>query len=109
MDYILGVNPLGMSFMVGFGTNYPQRIHHRGASIPSMRDHPQKIFCENGMDYFHTQNPNPNKLIGAVVGGPDQNDGYPDGRDDYSHSEPATYTNAALVGSLAYLTTFDSH
>ncbi|KAM3281999.1 hypothetical protein P3S67_027646 [Capsicum chacoense] len=33
VDYILGENPRKMSYMVGFGTNYPQQIHHRGASI----------------------------------------------------------------------------
>lgn len=103
VDYILGVNPLRMSFMVGFGDHYPQRIHHRGASIPSVRVHLQKIGCEDGFDYFHTQDPNPNDLVGAIVGGPSQSDGYPDARDDYSHSEPATYINGALVGSLAYL------
>lgn len=77
--------------------------------MPSISDQAQKISCENGMDYFHTQQPNPNNLIGAVVGGPDQNDGYPDARDDYSHSEPTTYTNAALVGSLAFLSSLHSN
>lgn len=41
--------------------------------------------------------------MGAVVGGPDQQDQFPDQRSDYDHSEPATYTNAPLVGALAYL------
>ncbi|KAJ6723397.1 ENDO-14-BETA-GLUCANASE [Salix koriyanagi] len=29
VDYLLGDNPLKMSYMVGYGPRYPQRIHHR--------------------------------------------------------------------------------
>jgi len=32
--------------------------------------HPQHIQCREGTQYFKSQNPNPNILIGAVVGGP---------------------------------------
>lgn len=52
--------------------------------------------------FYYTANANPNILVGAVVGGPNQNDFFPDERTDYSHSEPATYINAAIVGPLAY-------
>lgn len=103
VDYILGENPLKMSYMVGYGAYYPKRIHHRGSSIPSVATHPQSFGCDGGFQpFFYTANPNPNVLTGAVVGGPNQNDGYPDDRADYSHSEPATYINAAIVGPLAY-------
>ena len=103
MDYILGENPLRMSYMVGYSELFPRRIHHRGSSLPSVADHPNAIGCDGGFQpYFYTSNPNPNILIGAVVGGPDQNDGFSDERTDYSHSEPATYINAAIVGPLAY-------
>ncbi|KGN52647.1 endoglucanase 9 [Cucumis sativus] len=103
VDYILGVNPLKMSYMVGFGKNYPKRIHHRGSSLPSKATHPQAIACDGGFQpFFYSYNPNPNILTGAVVGGPNQSDGFPDDRTDYSHSEPATYINAALVGPLAF-------
>ncbi|XP_062073155.1 endoglucanase 3-like [Humulus lupulus] len=103
VDYILGVNPLKMSYMVGYGPYYPKRIHHRGSSLPSLARHPQSFGCEGGFQtFFYSANPNPNILTGAVVGGPNQNDGYPDDRSDYSHSEPATYINAAIVGPLAY-------
>ncbi|KAJ8430426.1 hypothetical protein Cgig2_025853 [Carnegiea gigantea] len=102
VDYILGDNPLKMSYMVGFGENYPKRIHHRASSLPTVASHPQAIKCGEGFDpYYHTSNPNPNLLIGAIVGGPNQNDAYTDDRTDYSHSEPATYINAAIVGPLA--------
>ncbi|KAA8521112.1 hypothetical protein F0562_011735 [Nyssa sinensis] len=104
VDYILGENPLKMSYMTGYGTDYPRRIHHRGSSLPSLARHPQSFGCEGGFQpFFYTANPNPNILIGAIVGGPNQNDAYSDDRTDYSHSEPATYINAAIVGPLAYL------
>ncbi|PIN11619.1 Cellulase [Handroanthus impetiginosus] len=103
VNYILGENPMKMSYMVGYGTNYPRRIHHRGSSLPSVTTHPQSFGCEGGFQpFYYTPNPNPNILVGAVVGGPNQNDFFPDERTDYSHSEPATYINAALVGPLAY-------
>ncbi|WCJ35025.1 Endoglucanase 9 [Euphorbia peplus] len=103
IDYILGVNPIQMSYMVGFGPHYPKRPHHRGASLPSLASHPQTIGCDGGFQpFFYSGNPNPNILTGAIVGGPNQNDGFPDDRSDYSHSEPATYINAAFVGPLSY-------
>ncbi|CAL1409767.1 unnamed protein product [Linum trigynum] len=103
VDYILGVNPIRMSYMVGYGPNFPRRIHHRGSSLPSKTSHPQAIGCSGGFEPFYSSsNPNPNILTGAIVGGPNQNDGFPDDRSDYSHSEPATYINAAIVGPLAY-------
>ncbi|XP_027149270.1 endoglucanase 9 [Coffea eugenioides] len=103
VDYILGENPLKMSYMVGYGSDYPRRIHHRGSSLPSEAIHPQSFGCEGGFQpFYYTANPNPNILTGAVVGGPNQNDFFPDDRTDYSHSEPATYINAALVGPLAF-------
>lgn len=103
VDYLLGDNPLKMSYMVGYGSRYPQRIHHRGSSLPSISSHPAKIECGSGFSIMHSDIPNPNTLIGAVVGGPDEHDHFPDIRSDYFQSEPATYINAPLVGSLSYL------
>ena len=102
VNYILGNNPLGMSYMVGYGDKFPNRIHHRGSSLPSMDAHPDRIDCNGGTPYFQTQDPNPNLLTGAVVGGPAPDDSYADSRADVSQSEPATYINAPLVGLLAY-------
>ncbi|PKI54749.1 hypothetical protein CRG98_024851 [Punica granatum] len=104
VDYILGDNPKGMSYMVGYGNYYPQRIHHRGSSLPSIRDHPQFIACKEGSVYFNSSGPNPNVLVGAVVGGPGEDDAYDDNRVDFRKSEPTTYINAPLVGALAYFT-----
>jgi endoglucanase len=58
---------------------------------------------EGFQSYYYSGAANPNVLTGAVVGGPDERDAYPDDRADYSRSEPTTYTNAPLVGCLAYL------
>lgn len=100
---MLGDNPLRMSYMVGYGPRYPRRIHHRGSSLPSIASHPAKIQCSAGFSFMKTQSPNPNILVGAVIGGPDLHDRFPDERPDYEQSEPATYINSPLVGSLAYL------
>nr|GLL42567.1 endoglucanase 17 [Ipomoea trifida] len=103
IDYLLGDNPLRMSYMVGYGPRFPQRIHHRGSSLPSVATHPAKIQCNSGFRVMSSNAPNPNILVGAVVGGPDQQDRFPDQRSDYEQSEPSTYINAPLVGALAYL------
>ncbi|MQL94017.1 hypothetical protein Taro_026669 [Colocasia esculenta] len=102
VDYLLGDNPMRISYMVGYGDRYPQRIHHRGSSLPSKRDHPEFIACKEGSPYFNTGRPNPNVLVGAVVGGPGEDDAYGDDRADFRKSEPTTYINAPLVGVLAY-------
>ncbi|RDX91116.1 Endoglucanase 8, partial [Mucuna pruriens] len=107
VDYILGDNPLGMSYMVGYGARYPQRIHHRASSLPSVAAHPAHIGCKAGSQYYFSPNPNPNVLVGAVVGGPTNNtDSFPDSRPFFQQSEPTTYINAPLVGLLAF---FSAH
>ncbi|KAM3191171.1 hypothetical protein ACQJBY_068853 [Aegilops geniculata] len=102
VDYILGKNPAGRSYMVGFGARYPERAHHRGASMPSVRAHPGRIGCDAGFQYLHAGGANPNVLVGAVLGGLDSRDGFDDDRGNYAQSEPATYINAPLVGALAF-------
>jgi endoglucanase len=42
-------------------------------------------------------------LRGALVGGPDQADNYPDIRNDYKQSEVAFDYNAGITGALAGL------
>ncbi|KAF3435787.1 hypothetical protein FNV43_RR22879 [Rhamnella rubrinervis] len=102
VDYVLGDNPMGLSYMVGYGDRYPQRIHHRGSSLPSINDHPQFIACKEGSVYFNSSGSNPNVLVGALVGGPGNDDVYMDDRADFKKSEPTTYINAPFVGVLAY-------
>ncbi|KAL4319161.1 hypothetical protein GQ457_18G025780 [Hibiscus cannabinus] len=102
VNYILGDNPLGLSYMVGYGSRFPRRIHHRGSSLPSVAAHPARIGCKAGSRYFLSPNPNPNLLVGAVVGGPNISDAFPDSRPYFQESEPTTYINAPLVGLLAF-------
>ncbi|TQE01452.1 hypothetical protein C1H46_012932 [Malus baccata] len=102
MDYLLGENPKGRSYMVGFGPNAPQQPHHRGASVPK---------GENGIvncamsfvNWFKKDVPNPNELTGAIVGGPDRFDNFEDKRWASSYTEPCTYVNSLAVGPLAKL------
>ena len=107
MDYILGRNPLGISYMVGFGGKYPQQAHHRGASIlasATSSDVDQKWQCVDGFRlWFSRGAPNPNLALGAIVGGPDINDYFDDVRSNSAQLEPTTYTNALFTGALAGL------
>ncbi|CAH9090768.1 unnamed protein product [Cuscuta epithymum] len=104
VDYILGTNPMKMSYMVGYGDNYPKSIHHRGSSLPSVHAHPDSFNGGDGWQIFHSSAPNANQLTGALVGGPNFDDVYIDTRFDSTHGEPTTYINAPLVGVLAYFT-----
>ncbi|KAG0485569.1 hypothetical protein HPP92_009648 [Vanilla planifolia] len=107
VDYILGDNPMRISYMVGYGERYPLRIHHRGSSLPSVAEHPGRFGCKAGTSYYLSPHPNPNLLIGAVVGGPSNiSDTFPDSRPIFQQSEPTTYINAPLVGLLAF---FSAH
>uniref|UniRef100_A0A0D9ZVP8 Endoglucanase n=1 Tax=Oryza glumipatula TaxID=40148 RepID=A0A0D9ZVP8_9ORYZ len=91
VNYILGNNPRGTSYMV----------HHRGASIK--RD-PSLVNCKEGYSRWYVRKAgNPNLVDGAVVGGPDEHDGFADERSNYEQTEAATYNNAPLVGVLARL------
>lgn len=91
-----------MSYMVGFGEKYPQHVHHRGSSLPSIHANPDHIACNNGFQYLYSSSPNPNVLAGAIVGGPDNKDSFSDDRNNYQQAEPATYINAPFVGAVAF-------
>ncbi|XP_030951891.1 endoglucanase 6 isoform X2 [Quercus lobata] len=104
VDYLLGDNPRATSYMVGYGNNYPQQVHHRASSIVSIKVNPSFVTCRGGYaTWFSKKASDPNLLVGAVVGGPDAYDNYADQRDNYEQTEPATYNNAPLFGLLARL------
>uniref|UniRef100_A0A251SVW9 Endoglucanase n=1 Tax=Helianthus annuus TaxID=4232 RepID=A0A251SVW9_HELAN len=104
VDYILGDNPRATSYMVGYGNNYPQQVHHRGSSIVSVKVDPSFVSCRGGYaTWFSRKASDPNLLTGAIVGGPDAYDNFADHRDNYEQTEPATYNNAPLLGILARL------
>ncbi|KAI4316461.1 hypothetical protein L6164_024439 [Bauhinia variegata] len=103
MDYILGKNPEDRSYMVGFGKNPPTQAHHRGASVPKLPGD-AKVNCGMSFVYWYNKDePNPNELTGAIVGGPDRNDKFVDKRWNSSYTEPCTYVNSLAVGPLAKL------
>ncbi|GER81648.1 hypothetical protein KTAU_02860 [Thermogemmatispora aurantia] len=91
INYILGANPRNCSYMVGFGSCYPQTPHHREAHDSWTND------INNPTYERHI-------LYGAMVGGPSSaDDQFSDNRQDYQTNEPADDYNAALVGALARL------
>jgi endoglucanase len=97
INYILGDNKHDggcYSFEIGYGSKYPLRPHHRGASCPN-RPAP----C--GYDEANSPNPSPQILYGGLVGGPDEDDSYEDVRTDYVENEVALDYNAGFQGSLA--------
>ncbi|XVF37120.1 hypothetical protein REPUB_Repub19eG0118200 [Reevesia pubescens] len=67
-----------MSHMVGFGDHYPIQVHHRSASIPWDG---QYRSCAEGDRWLHSQDRNPNVLLGAMVAGPGQFDDFSDERE----------------------------
>ncbi|KAL9248299.1 hypothetical protein vseg_021638 [Gypsophila vaccaria] len=101
IDYILGKNPLHMSYLVGFGDKYPTHVHHRGASVPK---NTRKYSCKEGNKYRDAKNPNPNTLFGAMVGGPNKLDKFQDNRLQSRYTEPTLAGNAGLVAALVSLT-----
>lgn len=101
---MLGWNSKNMSYMVGFGSKYPQQVHHRGASIVSIKENKKPVGCQEGFDkWFNKNEQNPNVLEGAIVGGPNLNDQYSDSRGNFQQAEAATVNTAPLVGVLARL------
>ncbi|CAF3760770.1 unnamed protein product [Rotaria sordida] len=99
INYMLGDS--GRSYVIGFGQNYPQRPHHRSSSCPS-----RPAVCD--WNAYNSPQANPQLLIGALVGGPDQNDNYEDRRDDYIKNEVATDYNAGFQSAVAGLLHYQS-
>ena len=75
-----------MSYMVGFGHQYPTQVHHRSASTPWDGKY---YSCHDGDKWLQSKDPNPNILVGAMVGGPDRFDKFVDQRDNPKFTEPS--------------------
>lgn len=95
-----------MSYMVGYGKQFPTKYHHRGSTLPSIVQYPEKLKCRDGDKYFSSPNPNMNELTGAILGGPDANDKFNNSREVIEQTEPITYINAPFVGVLGYFKAF---
>ncbi|KAF8009067.1 hypothetical protein BT93_J0147 [Corymbia citriodora subsp. variegata] len=103
-DYILGKNPKSISYLVGYGQSYPTHVHHRGASIAPVSVLQSPVGCVQGFDaWYHRPEGNPNMIYGALVGGPDKNDGFYDDRSNYEQTEPTLSACAPLVGLFSKL------
>lgn len=105
INYILGQNPLKMSYVVGYGNHYPKHVHHRAASIPQ---NGVNYTCTSGFKWRDTPNPNPHVLTGAMVGGPDKFDRFQDVRQNYNYTEPTIAGNAGLIAALIALSSGDN-
>ena len=92
-NYILGDNPRNSSYVVGFGNNWPTRIHHRAAHSPEGGR--GRINCCPDSDAH--------QLTGALVGGPDANDSFENKRSNVQQSEMSIATHAVFVGLVAQL------
>lgn len=93
VNYILGDNPNSMSYMIGFGSKYPTKPHHRAA---------------NGYQGFNDNNNLKDAkhiLTGALVGGPGNGDSYSNDPNQYTETEVGIDYNAGLVMALAGIIT----
>ncbi|MBR0485476.1 MAG: glycoside hydrolase family 9 protein [Oscillospiraceae bacterium] len=91
MEYIMGNNPMGRSYIVGYdlenGASHP---HHRAAHGSTT------LNMDDPVDQTHV-------LWGALVGGPDADDWHRDETKDYIYNEVAVDYNAGFVGACAGL------
>lgn len=87
INYSLGDNPAGRSYVVGYDETSPQNPHHRTAHCS----------WNNALE-----NPTTNRhiLYGALVGGPNQDGSYEDDRGNYINNEVATDYNAGYTALL---------
>jgi endoglucanase len=90
---------MNMSYLVSYGSVYPQQGHHRGASIPA----DQNLSCTD-RTWIESPDPNPNVAIGALVGGPDVDDTYRDVRENAVQGEPTTTSSAPFTCLLPRFT-----
>ncbi|KAL3618016.1 hypothetical protein CASFOL_038337 [Castilleja foliolosa] len=103
-DYILGNNPRSISYLVGYGQNYPTHVHHRGASITSISSLQSSVGCVEGFETWYKRSlANPNIIHGALVGGPNANDEFSDDRSNYEQTEPTLTGTAPLIGLFSRL------
>lgn len=89
MDYILGNNSFGYSFLSGYGNAWPTHIHHRAAN-PGTGDPNANTACTY-------------TLYGGLIGGPDSSGNYQDDQNSYQFTEPALDYNGCFALAIAGL------
>ena len=87
VNYVLGDNADGQSFVVGYGEKSPKNPHHRTAHGSWKND-------------LAIPDTNRHVLYGALVGGPNQDGSYEDDRQNYINNEVATDYNAGFTALL---------
>lgn len=90
MEYILGDNPMGYAYEVGYENNFASQPHHRSSHCSPTQS------MDDPVVQVHT-------LWGALVGGPDLDDFHSDITKDYIYNEVTDDYNAAFCGDLAGL------
>src|SRR5690606_9303798 len=87
-EYLLGENPLGQSYMVGYSDEFADAAHHAAthASIYGL--------CDVPLESEHIAH-------GALVSGPNSGDDHSADRCDYGANEITIDDNAACSGALA--------
>lgn len=96
IDYVLGKT--GRSFVIGYGAKYPTQPHHRASSCSLVGSCTRK-------DY-RSKTKNPQVLVGAVVGGPDERDVWTNDRSNIMTNSVSLDFNSALQSSIAVLRQF---
>ncbi|XP_062584515.1 endoglucanase A-like [Saccostrea cucullata] len=99
IHYMIGDNNKNFSYLIGYGSSYPLKPHHRDSSCS-----PAPAPCD--WNTFGSSNPNPNVLRGALVGGPDENDNYVDDRANFKTNEVTCDYNAGFQSAVAGLLHF---
>lgn len=90
INYVLGDNPLQMSYLVGFTPVSSQVAHHRAAHGSTTNDIHDPVLPRH-------------VLYGGLAGGPAADDSYTDDRSDFVMTEVACDINAGITGALAGL------
>lgn len=90
MEYILGKNPMGYAYEVGYEYNFASHPHHRSSHCSATQS------MDDPIVQVHT-------LWGALVGGPDLKDNHVDETKDYIYNEVTDDYNAGFCGDLAGL------
>lgn len=95
LAYIFGLNAMDMSFVTGYGTNYPHNIHHR---ITMYKDEEISGALVGGVDQWFSEG-----NLAAYISEETANaKRYVDAEDSYSTNEVATYYNSSLVLALSF-------
>lgn len=87
INYVLGDNPTGQSYVVGYGEKPAHNAHHRTAHASWKND-------------IYMPEQNRHILYGALVGGPTEAGAYEDDRNNYINNEVADDYNAGFTAIL---------